>query len=188
MLHSVERYIRNVAEDLRDMRDAVQESTAKLDELKEYPTRQTQKASIWNDGIVAGLESLHVSGHATFSEIRSVREHQQQWQQTEVFKKIMSWLNSPDHSIQQNDTISRWQVGTGRWLLESIEFREWLEEEITLFCQGILGAGKTVFTAIVVDDPDPKGNLEGLRYCGLRSVGTKQLPNFYWRLGQLMST
>ncbi|KAF2182132.1 hypothetical protein K469DRAFT_520620, partial [Zopfia rhizophila CBS 207.26] len=43
--------------------------------------------------------------------------------------------------------------GTGQWLLDSKEFQTWLKtSNQTLFCLGILGAGKTILTSIVVDD------------------------------------
>ena len=51
-----------------------------------------------------------------------------------------------------SDFIGRRQEGTGQWLLNSDEFKAWLNtSKQTLFCPGILGAGKTMITAIVVD-------------------------------------
>ena len=42
---------------------------------------------------------------------------------------------------------------TGQWLLDSPDFLTWLEgSKQTLFCPGIPGAGKTILTAIVIDD------------------------------------
>lgn len=38
------------------------------------------------------------------------------------------------------------------WFLKSEKFRTWeAERQMTLFCQGVLGAGKTVLTSVVVD-------------------------------------
>jgi Cdc6-like AAA superfamily ATPase len=46
----------------------------------------------------------------------------------------------------------RRQPGTGQWLLDSAEFRALLEsDKQTLFCPGIPGAGKTILSAIVVN-------------------------------------
>jgi hypothetical protein len=36
--------------------------------------------------------------------------------------------------------------------LDSAEYQEWLKNKQTLFCPGIPGAGKTIITAIVIDD------------------------------------
>lgn len=66
---------------------------------------------------------------------------------------ILDWITSIDYGPQQSDFISRRQAGTGQWLLESAEFQDWLAtENKTLFCPGIPGAGKTILTAVVIDD------------------------------------
>ncbi len=66
---------------------------------------------------------------------------------------ILKWLTPIDYATQQSDHISRRQPGTGQWLLNSAEYQEWLKTPgKTLFCPGIPGAGKTILTAIVIDD------------------------------------
>jgi hypothetical protein len=66
---------------------------------------------------------------------------------------ILDWLTPINYAPQQNDFINRRQTGTGQWLLHSEQYRMWLKtDEQTLFCPGIPGAGKTISTAIVVDD------------------------------------
>lgn len=66
---------------------------------------------------------------------------------------ILNWLTPIDYAPQQNDFINRRQPGTGQWLLSSEEYQTWLKtDKQTLFCPGIPGAGKTISTAIVVDD------------------------------------
>lgn len=67
---------------------------------------------------------------------------------------ILDWLTPIDYASEQNDFIRRRQPGTGQWLLESPEFKTWLSSmaRSTLFCPGIPGAGKTILTAIVIDD------------------------------------
>ena len=65
---------------------------------------------------------------------------------------LLNWLTPIDYSTQQQDFISRRQPGTGQWLLDSNEYRLWMETRgKTLFCPGIPGAGKTMLAAIVVD-------------------------------------
>lgn len=79
-----------------------------------------------------------------FQDSRERREEQQ---------IILDWLTAIDYTPQQNDFISRRQVGTGQWLLESAAFQEWLETGTeTLFTPGIPGAGKTILTSIVIDE------------------------------------
>jgi Cdc6-like AAA superfamily ATPase len=67
--------------------------------------------------------------------------------------EILNWLTEINYGSQQSDFISRRQLGTGQWLLESIEFQRWLEtENQTLFCPGIPGAGKTILTSLVIEE------------------------------------
>ena len=66
---------------------------------------------------------------------------------------VLKWLTPIDYATQQSDYISRRQPGTGQWLLDSAEYQEWLKNPgKMLFCPGIPGAGKTILTAIVIDD------------------------------------
>jgi hypothetical protein len=65
---------------------------------------------------------------------------------------MMQWLSPTDFPAQQHDIISRRQEGTGQWLLDSPEFKGWLQGAYqTLFCPGIPGAGKTMMAAIAID-------------------------------------
>jgi hypothetical protein len=77
-----------------------------------------------------------------------VRSQEDQGRQT-----ILDWITPVDYALQQSDFISRRQAGTGQWLLDSAEFKTWVEtDKRTLFCPGIPGAGKTILTSIVVEE------------------------------------
>ncbi|RYP43976.1 hypothetical protein DL768_009507 [Monosporascus sp. mg162] len=68
-------------------------------------------------------------------------------------QKILTWLTPTDYSVQHNEHIKTHQEGTGRWLLDSAEFGAWVgADQQTLFCPGMPGAGKTILTAVVVDE------------------------------------
>ncbi|KAK4212166.1 hypothetical protein QBC37DRAFT_389070 [Rhypophila decipiens] len=69
--------------------------------------------------------------------------------------EILNWLTPTEYATQQHDFINRKQEGTGRWLLDSTEYQTWIDptsDQRTLFCPGMPGAGKTILTAIVIDD------------------------------------
>jgi NACHT domain len=66
---------------------------------------------------------------------------------------ILDWLTTVDYALQQSDFINRRTPGTGQWFLHSEEYQTWLQTtNRTLFCPGIPGAGKTILTAIMIDD------------------------------------
>ncbi|CZR69583.1 uncharacterized protein PAC_19483 [Phialocephala subalpina] len=74
-------------------------------------------------------------------------------QHNEEHNSILNWLTPTDYADQQHDFITRRQEGTGQWLLDSAEFKEWIEsDKQTLFSPGIPGAGKTILTAIVIEE------------------------------------
>jgi hypothetical protein len=74
-------------------------------------------------------------------------------QENQEWQAILNWLTPIDFVSQQHDFITRRQEGTGQWLLDSAEFKAWVEtDKQTLFCPGIPGGGKTILTSIVVDN------------------------------------
>jgi hypothetical protein len=74
-------------------------------------------------------------------------------QRSQEYQAILDWLTLVDYAPQQTDYIRRRQPGTGKWLLDSVEFQTWLKtDKQTLFCPGIPGAGKTILTSVVVQD------------------------------------
>lgn len=76
--------------------------------------------------------------------------HRQHDQQHEA---ILNWLTPVNYAPLQMDYIGTRQPGTGQWFLNSAEYQAWLQADSqTLFCPGIPGAGKTIITAIVIDD------------------------------------
>ena len=79
--------------------------------------------------------------------------------------RILDWLSKVDYALQQNDFMGRRQPGTGEWLINSDKYREWHQSPgQTLFCPGMPGAGKSICTAIVINDLHTRFN-------GSRDVG-----------------
>ncbi|OAL04266.1 hypothetical protein IQ06DRAFT_96048 [Phaeosphaeriaceae sp. SRC1lsM3a] len=75
------------------------------------------------------------------------------YQEDKEQRAVLEWLTPTDYAPQQNDFLKQRQAGSGKWLLDSAEFKTWVEtENQTLFCPGIPGAGKTILTSIVVEE------------------------------------
>ncbi len=95
-----------------------------------------------------GLLNAFTSRITRDSVFTLVRSQEDQGRQT-----ILDWIAPVDYALQQSNFISRRQAGTGQWLLESAEFKAWIEtDKQTLFCPGIPGAGKTILISIVVEE------------------------------------
>ena len=110
----------------------------------------------------------------------------------EEHQAIVDWLTSIEYASQQSDFISRRQEGTGQWLLDSAEFRSWLnQKQQTLFCPGIPGAGKTMIASIVVDTLCTRFENDGsigiaYLYCNFRQQQEKPAGMLASLLGQLV--
>ncbi|KAF7556192.1 hypothetical protein G7Z17_g1663 [Cylindrodendrum hubeiense] len=66
---------------------------------------------------------------------------------------IMDWISPLDYVSEHSDKARRIYHGTGHELLDSEKFATWTADEgRTLFCPGIPGAGKTMVSAIVIEE------------------------------------
>jgi NACHT domain len=89
----------------------------------------------------------------TIATVDSIDERQRCKELDNKKKVILDWLSKKDFIAQHLDFIRKRYPGTGQWLLKSNNFQNWVDgSDQTLFCTGIPGAGKTVMTAIVVDE------------------------------------
>ncbi|UKZ67723.1 uncharacterized protein TrAtP1_008881 [Trichoderma atroviride] len=76
-----------------------------------------------------------------------------QVQYEQANKAILDWLTQIEYGPQHSDFLHRREPGTGQWFLGCDEYQTWLSSnKCTLFCPGIPGSGKTILTAIVVND------------------------------------
>ncbi|KAJ6439216.1 putative ankyrin repeat protein [Purpureocillium lavendulum] len=74
-------------------------------------------------------------------------------QHSQAVEEILEWLSPVDYGAQQSDYLKRREPGTGQGFLDSDEYKTWLKAgKQTLFCPGNPGVGKTILTAIAIDD------------------------------------
>ncbi|KIW18445.1 hypothetical protein PV08_02733 [Exophiala spinifera] len=166
--------IAGFGEVIQSCKEVLKELEETLDKYQELdPTRRdfagrsrrVWKRLRWDQKDIDRLRSrvtLNVSMLTTFLErissqtLSAVKEGVNQLithQRDQDRQAILNWLSPVDYALQQNDFIGRRQEGTGRWLLTSNEFRDWVSlSNQTLFCPGIPGAGKTISTAILIDE------------------------------------
>ncbi|KAJ5580007.1 uncharacterized protein N7459_005992 [Penicillium hispanicum] len=68
-------------------------------------------------------------------------------------KDILKWVSSEPYSGIQTDTQESRASGTGNWLLESEEYKEWKGSAgSVLWLPGVVGCGKSVLCSTVIQD------------------------------------
>ena len=93
-------------------------------------------------------QKLTESRHA----LERVEQYQQKQQFSQKYDSLIEWLTTLNYGQQQSDFIHKRQPGTGEWLLNSTEFKNWeTKSPKTLYCPGIPGTGKTMMASIVID-------------------------------------
>jgi hypothetical protein len=99
-------------------------------------------------------------------------------------RDVLNWLTPTEYSTQQHDLFRRRQEGTGQWLLDSPEYKTWLQEAgQTLLCPGIPGAGKTILASIAIDSlttgfhTDPSVGIAYI-YCNFRRQDEQTVDHF----------
>jgi len=85
--------------------------------------------------------------------VNRLNERQDDREYREERQTILEWLTTADYAPQQSDFINRREARTGQWLINSDEYQTWVQTpKKILFCPGMLRAGKTILTAITIDD------------------------------------
>jgi hypothetical protein len=153
----------DIADGCRNVLDKLEKTLHKYRELSPVPENAGKKVKRlwkrlkWEPEDIQELRSRISSNISLLNAFngRLTRENVDKlirYQHNQERQALLNWLTPIDYSTQQHDFIGRRQDGTGRWLLDSDEFQEWLDESRqTLFCPGIPGAGKTMIAAIVID-------------------------------------
>lgn len=66
---------------------------------------------------------------------------------------ILDWLTPIEYGPQHSDFLAKRTPETGNWFLGCNEYLTWRDsDKQTLFGPGIPGSGKTILTAVVIDD------------------------------------
>jgi hypothetical protein len=183
ILHGVERYIRNVAEDLQDIYDIIKNNETQLDRLNKEQNKHIEQAGVWQEEATTSLKKLREDGDTTYQEVKRVRNGQEDWRYRDKRQSILAWLTRTDYTTQQHDFVSRRQAGTDQWLLDSAQFQAWLKsDKQTLFCPGIPGAGKTILTSIIVEELTSRFSTDrtigvAYIYCNFRRQDTQKVDD-----------
>ncbi|KAJ7067345.1 hypothetical protein C8F01DRAFT_1247725 [Mycena amicta] len=67
-------------------------------------------------------------------------------------KQLKKWLQPANVALSDRDAADKCHPGTGLWLLESTEFKDWIYASNSfLWLEGISGSGKTVLSSTIIN-------------------------------------
>ncbi|KAL2826768.1 purine and uridine phosphorylase [Aspergillus pseudoustus] len=131
------------------------------------------------------IEKLLSALDRKFEDLSNGIQNVRSQQLNQEHQAIVDWISPVDYGTQQSDNFGRRQPGTGQWLLDSAEYRTWIDSEggTTLFCPGIPGAGKTILSSIIINDlgrrffDRSKSVGVGYIYCNFRREHEQRITN-----------
>ena len=119
------------------------------DTIRDYRSRITSHTSMLS--VLNSDLTSKASRRVIESLDERVRNLQLEEDRTER-QALLRWLTPLNFPAQQIVFFSKRQEGTGRWLLDSTEFKTWMSTPgKTLLCRGMPGAGKTILASTVID-------------------------------------
>lgn len=84
--------------------------------------------------------------------LEEVGKHVDKLRQSNDQQKVLDWLGQEGWRYPQDNHFAKCEPGTGRWLLDSPQFSEWLTgTDTTLLCQGLPGTGKTLMASLIIN-------------------------------------
>ena len=100
---------------------------------------------------------------------------------TQTHQKILDFFEKIDPTNKQATNLKLLQPGTGLWFLECQEFKKWQETDHgRLWVYGILGAGKSVLAALIINtlaSTMQKEDALAYFYCDYKDAATHSLSN-----------
>lgn len=167
ILSAVERYVRNVAEDVRELVTHVNENGKRLRDLDEHSREQSERVNAWHGETETAIHVIgdNVLAHDSVAKKRhqkteaglhrighDVNNHRREWE-SEANKRekdeIVRWLSCTDPTINQNAARVIHEPQTGKWFICGKEYSHWKETpQSFLWIHGIAGCGKTILSLL----------------------------------------
>jgi len=101
-------------------------------------------------------------------------------QSSETIDQILEWLQPTDYaaeSSEYNKHLASYVPGTGIWIQESSQFKEWLNSSPgALWIKATAGAGKSVVAARIASLLAAKGSVPVLSFFFRQIIATNRTP------------
>ena len=108
------------------------------------------------------VQSMQVKSEVLIRDVSELKDDFKSQKLEKECQEIGDWLSPFDFKAMQQEIFHRCHAGTGRRMLESDKFQQWLtSHNETLWCPGIPGAGKTYLASIIMDYIQRRTTSEG---------------------------
>ncbi|KAH8598562.1 hypothetical protein B0O99DRAFT_567007, partial [Bisporella sp. PMI_857] len=117
--------------------------------LEIVPVEDLEKTQNAVDVLKEVKEKLNDINNATKETINSLHKLRLNNQQ----QRVIEWLSPPDPSTNYARALGQRHKGSGKWFLQSAELLEWRTVSNSfLWLYGILGCGKTILSATIIEE------------------------------------
>ena len=129
-------------------------------------------------------QKIKVDSEMLIREVAEIKDGLERQKIDKECQVVGDWLSPFDFNAIQQEIFRKCHAGTGKWMLESDEFQQWLNSHNeTLWCRGIPGAGKTYLASIVIDYLQRRTPSEGLNavlylFCNFNAQANQTAYNF----------
>ncbi|OCL06466.1 hypothetical protein AOQ84DRAFT_365778 [Glonium stellatum] len=158
ILSAVERYTRNIAEDVCKLYASINENGKRLLDLDNQVSERQERVEYWHANTSEGVRKVNGDVKVQFQESKcwhqDIREDTKELRnsQEKLEHREISWISSLDFSVKQNDIFGRRQKETAEWLFDNDVFKRWRSgAERILYCPGLPGASKSILVSTVIN-------------------------------------
>ena len=130
------------------------------------------------------MQTIEVNSKDLTREVAEINDGLKRQMIDKECQLVGDWLSPFDFNTIQQEIFKKCHKGTGKWMLESDGFQQWLSTHNgTLWCPGIPGAGKTYLASIVIDYLQRQTSSEGLNpvlclFCNFNSQANQTACKF----------
>ncbi|KAM0796420.1 ankyrin repeat-containing domain protein [Usnea florida] len=169
---------------------SVSEAKALCAEIEQHKTTLSLALNV--DGLTAFLQTLSRQKDLQNgiddikSEFQRKREVETRIAISTERRKILDWIQPHDPHKSHNMNVNLRHPGTGLWLIESDEFKSWLNcSRAKLWYYGIPGAGKTVLASSAIQEALQRTSPDiavAFFYCDYKNVATQDPTKIFGSL------
>ncbi|OCT48034.1 hypothetical protein CLCR_04007 [Cladophialophora carrionii] len=152
IINAVETYVRNTAEETRNIRDAIASTERVLAGIQSQVKQSSELTITLREEQSQGLAGVHSAVENLTLGVKAQETEALLQKQFARRDAALAWLSSMDVRSNYLDALQAREPGTGKWLISHPLFQSLISGELhALWLHGMPGAGKTFLSAAVID-------------------------------------